>query len=159
VKVEQNEIFFALLVKFDQFRQGPVDLIRKPVCGTSYARVSADFGAKRQILETVFLNLRLDDVSLCYEMGKPFDALAKGLLVSSSRGAGIELSETNVLPRYQGAADCLNVLPANGAIATAIEAVGNTIGENEEFVSTQHAGLSPNWKRTAAAVRCWRHRC
>ncbi len=48
--------------------------------------VSADFGAKRQILETVFLNLRLDDVSLCYEMEKPFDALAKGLLVSSNRG-------------------------------------------------------------------------
>ena len=48
--------------------------------------VSADFGAKRQILETVFLNLRLDGVSLCYEMEKPFDALAKGLLVSSNRG-------------------------------------------------------------------------
>jgi hypothetical protein len=27
--------------------------------------VKADYGAKRQILETVFLNLRLDDISLC----------------------------------------------------------------------------------------------
>lgn len=48
--------------------------------------LAADYAAKRQILETVFLNLRLDDVSLCYEMEKPFDALAKGLLVQSNRG-------------------------------------------------------------------------
>jgi len=62
-------------------------------------------------------------------------------------------------PRYQGAADCLNVLPANGAIATAIEAVRNPIRENEEFVGTQHAGLSPDWKRATAAVCRRRHRC
>src|ERR1700688_650050 len=61
-------------------------------------------------------------------------------------------------PRYQGAADCLNVLPANGAIATAIEAVGNPIRENKEFVSTKHAGLSPDWKRATAAVCRRRHR-
>lgn len=48
--------------------------------------LTADYPAKRQILETVFLNFTLDDVSLCYEMEKPFDALAKGLLVSSNRG-------------------------------------------------------------------------
>ncbi len=42
--------------------------------------------AEGQILETVFLNFTLDDVSLCYEIEKPFDALAKGLLVSSNRG-------------------------------------------------------------------------
>ena len=39
----------------------------------------------RQLLEIVCLNLKLDGVSLCYEMRKPFDVLAKGLLVSSSR--------------------------------------------------------------------------
>ena len=48
--------------------------------------LTADYAAKRQMLEIVFLNFRLDDVSLCYEMTKPFDALAKGLLVSSDRG-------------------------------------------------------------------------
>jgi site-specific DNA recombinase len=48
--------------------------------------LTADYSAKRQILETVFLNLKLDGVSLCYEMTKPFAALAKGLLVPSNRG-------------------------------------------------------------------------
>jgi hypothetical protein len=47
--------------------------------------LAADYAAKRQILETVFLNLKLDGVSLCYEMEKPYDALAKGLLVTSNR--------------------------------------------------------------------------
>ncbi|HEX3357672.1 MAG TPA: hypothetical protein VHS31_11940 [Tepidisphaeraceae bacterium] len=32
------------------------------------------------------LNFTLNGVSFCYEMIKPFDALAKGLLVSSNRG-------------------------------------------------------------------------
>jgi site-specific DNA recombinase len=36
----------------------------------------ADYAAKRQMLEMVFLNLKLDDVSLCYEMRRPFDVLA-----------------------------------------------------------------------------------
>ena len=49
-------------------------------------RLSADFSAKRQLLEIVFLNFKLDGVSLCYEMNKPFDMLVKGLLVSSNRG-------------------------------------------------------------------------
>ena len=48
--------------------------------------LAADYAEKRQILELVFLNFRLNDVSLVYEMRKPFDALAKGLLVPSSRG-------------------------------------------------------------------------
>jgi site-specific DNA recombinase len=47
--------------------------------------VAADYAAKRQLLEIVFLNFTLDGVSLGYEMRKPFDVLAKGLLVSSSR--------------------------------------------------------------------------
>lgn len=48
--------------------------------------VTGDSSAKRQILEMVLLNPKLDGVSLCYEMRKPFDVLAKGLLVSSNRG-------------------------------------------------------------------------
>lgn len=48
--------------------------------------VTADYAAKRQMLEIVFLNFTLGDVSLCYQMRKPFDALAKGLLVPSNRG-------------------------------------------------------------------------
>jgi DNA invertase Pin-like site-specific DNA recombinase len=47
--------------------------------------VVADYAAKRQILEMVFLNLKLDGVSLCYEIRKPFDVLAKGLVVPSNR--------------------------------------------------------------------------
>jgi site-specific DNA recombinase len=48
--------------------------------------VTADYHAKRQILDIVFSNFRLDGVSLCYEMRKPFALLAEGLLVSSNRG-------------------------------------------------------------------------
>ncbi len=48
--------------------------------------LAADYAEKRQILEMVFSNFRLEGVSLVYETRKPFDILAKGLLVSSSRG-------------------------------------------------------------------------
>lgn len=48
--------------------------------------LAADFAAKRQLLEMVFLNFRLDGVSLCYEIRKPFDVLVKGLSVSLHRG-------------------------------------------------------------------------
>ncbi|MBC7816686.1 MAG: recombinase family protein [Planctomycetaceae bacterium] len=47
--------------------------------------LAADYSAKRQILEIVCLNCRLDDTSLVFEMRKPFDIIAEGLLVSSSR--------------------------------------------------------------------------
>jgi site-specific DNA recombinase len=48
--------------------------------------LTADFSEKRQILDIVFLNLKLDGASLGYEMRKPFDVLAKGLSVPSNRG-------------------------------------------------------------------------
>ena len=51
--------------------------------------LAADYAEKRKILEIVCLNLELDDVSLCVEMRKPFDALAKGLSVPLSRAGGI----------------------------------------------------------------------
>ena len=51
--------------------------------------LTADYPEKRRLLEIVFLNCVLDGVTLCPEMRKPFDVLAEGLLVSSSRGDGI----------------------------------------------------------------------
>ena len=44
------------------------------------------YAEKRQILELVCLNFRLENVSLVAEMRKPFDMLAEGQFVSSSRG-------------------------------------------------------------------------
>ena len=49
----------------------------------------ANYPEKRQILEILCLNYRLDDVSLYVEMRKPFDVLAKGLDSEKSRGGGI----------------------------------------------------------------------
>ena len=43
------------------------------------------YAEKREILNLVFLNFRLDGASLVAEMNKPFDMLAEGLIVSSSR--------------------------------------------------------------------------
>jgi site-specific DNA recombinase len=48
--------------------------------------LSADYAAKRRILEIVFLNCRLDDVTLVPSIRKPFDLLAEGLLTETSRG-------------------------------------------------------------------------
>lgn len=48
--------------------------------------VAADIAEKRLLLETICLNWTLDDVTLVPEMRKPFDMLAEGLHVSSSRG-------------------------------------------------------------------------
>lgn len=48
--------------------------------------LTADYAAKRRILEIVFLNCRLDDVKLVPTMRKPFDVLAEGLLSENSRG-------------------------------------------------------------------------
>lgn len=47
--------------------------------------LTADYATKRRILEIVFLNCRLDDVTLVPTIRKPFDVIAEGLLVSSSR--------------------------------------------------------------------------
>ncbi|WP_235908849.1 recombinase family protein [Roseiconus nitratireducens] len=48
--------------------------------------VTADYAAKRRILEILCLNCTLVDVNLCVSMRKPFDLLAKGLLQKDSRG-------------------------------------------------------------------------
>ena len=46
----------------------------------------ADVRAKRRLLEIVCLNFSLEGATLVPEIRKPFDVLAEGLLVSSSRG-------------------------------------------------------------------------
>ncbi len=47
--------------------------------------LTADYDAKRRILEIVCLNCRLDGVTLIPTMRKPFDVLAEGLLSENSR--------------------------------------------------------------------------
>lgn len=51
--------------------------------------LTADYAEKRRVLEIVFLNFVLDDVTLVPETRKPFDMLAEGPLVLSSRGEKI----------------------------------------------------------------------
>lgn len=48
--------------------------------------LAADIAEKRLLLEIIGLNWTLDGVNLVPQMRKPFDLLAEGLLVSSSRG-------------------------------------------------------------------------
>ena len=48
--------------------------------------LTADYAAKRRILEIVFLNCRLDGVTLTPTIRKPFDVLAEGLVSKNSRG-------------------------------------------------------------------------
>lgn len=48
--------------------------------------VTADYAAKRRILEILCLNWTLDGVSLSPTMRKPFDMLAEGLVWKNSRG-------------------------------------------------------------------------
>ncbi len=48
--------------------------------------LKAEYAEKRQILEIVWLNCRLDDVTLVPEIRKPFDVLAEGLPVPDSGG-------------------------------------------------------------------------
>ena len=51
--------------------------------------VTADFAAKRRILEICCLNLRLNDVTLYPTMRKPFDVLTEGLISAESRSGRI----------------------------------------------------------------------
>ena len=62
--------------------------------------LTADHAEKRTLLDFLFLNLKLDGASLVPEMRKPFDMLAEGLKISSSRG------------------DCPNFEPFAGGVAT-----------------------------------------
>jgi site-specific DNA recombinase len=48
--------------------------------------LTAEYAEKRQILEIVWLNCLLDDVTLVPTIRKPFDVLAEGLLVPDSGG-------------------------------------------------------------------------
>ena len=55
--------------------------------------LTADYAAKRRLLEIVFLNCRLEDATLVPTMRKPFDVLAEGLLSKNSRGERIRTSD------------------------------------------------------------------
>ncbi len=48
--------------------------------------LTADSASKRQILEMICLNLKLEGVSLVPEWRKPFDLLAEGLFLKNNRG-------------------------------------------------------------------------
>jgi hypothetical protein len=48
--------------------------------------LTADYDAKRRILEIVCLNCRLDGVTLVPQIRKPFDVRVEGLLSEKSRG-------------------------------------------------------------------------
>jgi site-specific DNA recombinase len=52
--------------------------------------LTADYATKRRILEIVFLNCRLDDVTLVPAIRKPFDVLVKGLVVRQVGATGFE---------------------------------------------------------------------
>ena len=54
---------------------------------------TADFASKRQILEIICLNFRLDGATLCPTMRKPFDIVAEGLISGESRGERIRTSD------------------------------------------------------------------
>jgi len=49
--------------------------------------LTAEHEEKRQILEIVWLNCRLDDITLVPTIRKAFDVLAEGLLVPDSGGS------------------------------------------------------------------------
>jgi site-specific DNA recombinase len=53
--------------------------------------LTADYAAKRRILEIVFLNCRLDDVTLVPAIRKPFDVLAHERSVSESWGTRMRI--------------------------------------------------------------------
>ena len=50
---------------------------------------TADYNAKRKILDLLCLNCKLEGVSLVPTIRKPFDVLAEGLVLKNGRGGGI----------------------------------------------------------------------
>ena len=69
---------------------------------------TADYAAKRRILEIICLNCSLDGASLVATMRKPFDLLAKGLLQKDSRD-GAHRFEQMEAP----ATTCVRTYPAD----------------------------------------------
>lgn len=58
--------------------------------------LSADYAAKRQLLEIVFSNFSLDGATLCYEVNKPFDVLIEGLVSSHTRRSPCDVERAPV---------------------------------------------------------------
>lgn len=51
--------------------------------------ITADYNAKRRILEILYLNCTLDNTTLVPTIRKPFDVLSEGLVLKNGRGGGI----------------------------------------------------------------------
>ena len=66
--------------------------------------LAADCSEKRQILNLLCLNLKLDDITLVPTIRKPFDILIEGPFVSSSGETGIRTPDTGLTP-YNGLAN------------------------------------------------------
>ncbi len=75
--------------------------------------VNADIAEKRQLLKIVCLNFFLDGVTLCQEMRKPFDILAKRPSVSSTRSERISLTRRL---RYAAAGTSEGICSANASL-------------------------------------------
>ena len=101
-----------------------------------------------------FLLFELPDCTAQYSGEARFSATSQ---VGKARN--LERARLPKSPRDQGAANRFNLLPANGAIATAVKAVGDAGGENKEFVSAEYAAVAPDGKRATAAICSRRHRC
>ncbi len=67
--------------------------------------LAADVRAKRQILEAVVLNFRMEGASLVAEMRKPFDLLVEGHFSHDGGGAG---NRTRVRTGTREASTCVD---------------------------------------------------
>jgi hypothetical protein len=62
-------------------------------------------------------------------------------------------------PNYQRAANRFNLCPMDRTVATAVETVGNAIGEDEEFIRPKRPATAPNRKpMTITIFRRWQSR-
>ena len=79
--------------------------------------LTADYAAKRRILEIICLNWTLEGASLVPTMRKPFDLLAKGLLQKESRGdkTPVELFWDGLMTSRQPLADKYEALTAKSS--------------------------------------------
>lgn len=90
---------------------------------------TADYRAKRRMLEIVCLNFKLVDATLVPEWRKPFDVLAEGLLSGNSRADWIRTSDlltpsqtryqTALRPDFCSVRSCLNRLDRESSRFTA----------------------------------------
>jgi hypothetical protein len=130
----------------------------------------AGFAEKRKLLELVFSNFRLDGVSLCYEINKPFDILAKGLSVPSDRGDKIRTCDLLVPNQalYQAELHPVGVFATAGKAIVALSGIKNKGCKIRVWIVT----VGPVLERARCGRRIprqlifmesfslhWKHRC